>query len=169
VPDPGNPTRAFVQPPGAEFAGYFVTQTTLTDGTRPATDPQRYVDARQIPYLVFPGSFRKMKGTGDMGDFGFALNTSNGKTSEFIVADAGPSEAKLGEMSIALATALGGVDPNPRTGSGAPSGKILFMVFPGSRLRPAWPVSAAQRSESTQRLLGKAGGTSALDDCKHAL
>lgn len=169
VADPKRPERGFVQPPGAEFAGYFVTQTTLTDSTKPATDPRRYVDSRFTPYLVFPGAFRKLKGTGDMGDIGFALNTANGKASEFLVADAGPSDAKLGEMSIALATALGGTQPNPRTGSGAPSGKILFMVFPRSRHQPAWPVSAAALAAKSQGLLDKAGGMAALSDCKDAL
>ena len=169
VPDPKNPKTGFLQPPGTEFAGYFVTQTTLTDSSLPATNPAKYVDSRHTPYLVFPGAFRKLKGTGDMGDLGFALNTANGKASAFLVADAGPSDAKLGEMSIALATALGGNNPNPRTGSGAPSGKIVFMVFPGSRQKPAWPVSAAPLAAESKRLLDQAGGMAALADCKDAL
>lgn len=169
VPDPKNPKFAFVQPQNVEFAGFFVTQTTLSDSTKPATDPKKYVDSRHIPYIVFPGPFRKMKGTGDMGDFGFAINITNGKASEFIVAEAGPSDAKLGEISIGLATALGGTNPNPRTGSGAPNGKIIYVVFPNSRQKPVWPVSSEQIVARSRELLMRIGGQSVLTDCRDAL
>jgi hypothetical protein len=42
--DPDDPSRPYVQSSG-EFAGSFVSKTSLEDQTRPATDPQRYVDA----------------------------------------------------------------------------------------------------------------------------
>ena len=66
------------------------------------------------------------------------MNLDNGKTSAFIVAEVGP-RMRNGEMSIALAQALGGQNPNPRTGAGKPDGKIAYVVFPKSRANPAWP------------------------------
>jgi hypothetical protein len=169
VPDPANPNRPFVQPSPGEFAGYFVSQTSLQDKTKAATDPARYVDSRKVPYLVFPGNFYKMKGTGALGDVGFAINAANGKSSAFIVADVGPPAAALGEMSMALASALGGADPNPRTGSGTPSGKIIYVVFPGSGAETAWPMSNDHLASKASDLLRQVGGVEALLSCKDAL
>jgi hypothetical protein len=168
VPDPADPKQAFVQPPPGEFAGYFVSQTSLKDQTKAATDPAKYVDARTVPYLVLPGNFYKMKGTGGLGDIGFAVNVANGKAAGFVIAEVGPPAAPLGEMSIALAAALGGSHPNPRTGSGAPSGKILYVVFPGSRAAPAWPKSSDGLASESSDLLNAIGGVEALTSCRDA-
>jgi len=66
VADPSNPSTPFVQTSG-EFAGFFVSMTTLQDRARAKTDPTRYVDARTVPYVVFPGRFFAMAGTGRRG------------------------------------------------------------------------------------------------------
>ena len=166
LPDPKNSNRAFVQPEPAEFAGYFVSQTTLSDRTKASTDPTKYVDSRNVPYLVFPGEYFAMAGTGVMGDFGYAINVSTGKASAFVVAEVGPSKAELGEMSIALATALGGTNPNPRTGSGVPAGKTIYLVFPRSRLAPAWPVPNDQIAARVDQHLESVGGTNAILGCQ---
>ena len=42
-------------------------------------------------------------------------------------------------MSIALAQALGGQNPNPRTGAGKPDGKIAYVVFPKAGPIPRGP------------------------------
>lgn len=165
VADPAHPGQAYVQPQPGEFAGFFVSQTSLQDPAKPRTDPARFVDSRTIPYLVFPGNFYKLKGTGILGDFGYALNMSNGKHAAFILSDIGPSNAPLGEISIALATALGGMDPNPRTGAGIPSGQILFVVFPRSAATPAWPLSPEQIQSRGSALLADLGSLDALRQC----
>lgn len=128
VPNPADPDNAYVQPSG-EYAGYFVSQTALQDPDFPVTDPNRYVDAVRVPYIVFPASFAGLSGTGRLGDFGYAIHRTSGLSSPFIVGDIGPSDEPLGEVSIALATALGGVDVNPRTGAGKPSGEVVYVVF----------------------------------------
>lgn len=58
--------------------------------------------------ILLPGCFYKRKGTGRLGDPGFAFNLSTGDASLFVVADIGPQNAKLGEISIALAEGIGG-------------------------------------------------------------
>jgi hypothetical protein len=141
VPDPANPSRAFVQP-GGEFEGYFVAMTSLRSPTGNPIDPSTYVDATRFPYVVIPTGFERLPHVAKPGDVGFATHLPSGLTTTFIVGDSGGgSAAKLGEGSIALFVSLGGQNPNPRNGSGVPSGKIQYIIFPGSRKPgPAiWP------------------------------
>ncbi len=162
VPAPADATRGYVQPATSAFPGFFVSQTSLSDHTRPVTDPARYVDARTVPYFVFPGKFLAVVGTGGMGDLGVAKNLATSQISPFVVADVGQSSAVLGEMSIALGAALGGTNPNPRTGDGQPKGDIAIIIFPHTALSPAWPVSAAQMQMIAMGHLQAAGGFEAL-------
>ncbi len=164
VPDPVDPEKAYVQPTGP-YAGYLVSKTALIDASKADTDPARYVDAGAIPYLVYPGSFYRMTGTGRLGDLGFAVNLSTGDTSPFVVADIGPSRAELGEVSIALAEGLGGDDPNPRNGAGMPRGKMLYVVFPYSSRTHRWPLDIADIERHANELLGSVGGLEAVVSC----
>jgi hypothetical protein len=133
VPDLEQPSRAYVQPSGP-FKGYFVAMTSLRKPNGNRLDPATYVDSTQVPYVVIPSGFEKLPHVAKPGDVGFATNPANGRSTAFIVGDAGGgNQAKLGEGSVALFTALGGSNPNPRNGSGVPSGKIQYIVFPGSR------------------------------------
>ena len=84
--DPHDPAKPFVQPAGP-FAGFFVSKTTLQDPTRAETDPARYVDSTRVPYLVFPGAFHALAGTGTMGDLAMARNLRTGAVTAAIVAD----------------------------------------------------------------------------------
>jgi hypothetical protein len=165
VPDQSDPTRAYVQKASSTFAGYFVSQTTLQDRTKETTDPAKFVDSRTVPYLVFPRKFHELAGTGTIGDLGYAVNLQSEKSSPFIVADVGPADAELGEMSIALAVALGGSNPNPRTGAGIPVGKTIYVIFPRSRFTPAWPVSNEKVSAQADKLFNAVGGKAALGNC----
>lgn len=167
APDPTNPARAFVQPAGNEFAGFFVSRTSLRDPNpaKAVTDPKKYVDSRTVPYVVFPGQFHLKKGTGTIGDLGYAVNRTNGKRSPFVVAEIGPSTATLGEMSIALAEAMGGTNPNPRTGAGAPTGRMVFVVFPNSGKTHRWPLTNEQMTTRAGDLLGASGGLEAVLAC----
>ncbi len=168
VPDPTNPSKAYVQSSGP-YKGFFVSKTSLKDPVKQDIQTEKYVDARSVPYLVFPGEFYKKNGTGILGDFGYAINLENGKASPFIVAEIGPRNAALGEMSIALAVALGGSSPNPRTGDGTPKGKILYVIFPRSAKSPAWPVSADMLSSTVTSLLEGIGGSKTILSCADAL
>jgi hypothetical protein len=165
APDPSNPRRAFVQPSGPA-AGFFVSKTALADPAKGERDSTRYVDASSVPYLVFPGPFNQMRGTGKLGDIGIALYLGNGRQTPFIVADIGPDEP-LGEASIALFEALGGDHLNPRTGAGVPFGPTLYVVFPFSvrdRARP-WPATGAEIAAQADQLLTRVGGKVALAAC----
>ncbi len=139
------------------------------DSTKAVTDPKRYVDSRTIPYLVFPGKFHKKKGTGTTGDLGYAFNLANGRQSPFVVAEIGPPEAALGEMSIALAEAMGGTNPNPRTGAGSPAGQIVYVVFPKSGKSHKWPLTVEQMRPYAEDLLGRSGGVDGVMACRDAL
>jgi hypothetical protein len=164
VIDPADPSKPFVQTDG-EFVGFFIAKTTLQDTRLPATDVRRYVDSRQVPYLAFPGAFFQRRGTGHFGDLGMALSLDTGKESAFVIADAGPRDADLGEVSIRLAENLGGANVNPRNGSGMPRGRFAYVVFPGSKSNPPWPVSVTDLDARAQALLSAAGGWARVRDC----
>jgi hypothetical protein len=168
VPDPQNNNKGYIQPSGA-YQGFFVSRTSLTDKHKADIDPQKYVDSTSVPYLVFPGKFSSKSGTGSVGDFGFAINLDTGKSSPFIVAETGPPDAHLGEMSISLGVALGGSTPNPRTGSGAPKGKIAYVVFPYTKETPAWPVAQDGIEGKVKGLLDSVGGVEVLKTCAESL
>lgn len=133
VADQAHPNKAYVQANGP-FAGYFVAMTSLRKPDGDRTNPSTYVDATRFPYVVIPSGFGALPHVAKPGDVGFATHLPTGITTTFIVGDAGGgSEAKLGEGSIALFISLGGQNPNPRNGHGVPSGKIQYIIFPGSR------------------------------------
>jgi len=160
--DPNAPGTPFVQRQGL-FAGFFVSKTSLEDARSAPTDPARYVDATRIPYVVFPSTFLQLHGTGVLGDLVAVKNVSNGRVASAIVADIGPANAPLGEVSIALAEALGGQNPNPRNGSGKPRGPFRYAVFPRSHADPKWPLSTDEIERLTARHLQQAGGWEAFE------
>lgn len=164
VVDPHDNRNAYVQQSG-EYKGYFVSKTALQDKTLLPTNPKRYVDARNIPYIVFPRSFWKKKGTGLLGDLGYAVNLKTGDKTAFVVADIGPSRASLGEVSIALAEKLGGNNVNPRNGSGIPEGEILYVLFPYSSRVHKWPLSDAMIDNQSNLLLKEIGGLDQIHLC----
>jgi hypothetical protein len=159
VVDPQDPSKPFVQPSGPT-PGFFVSKTSLIDPSRnvPATNPAKYVDAETFPYIVFPGGFFAIRGTGNWGDIVMARSLAGGRESAAVVADGGPTKAPLGEISLGLATALGGHNPNPRTGAGAPHGMLQYVVFPGSRHSPPWPRTLADIQQQAAALLRGIGG-----------
>lgn len=155
--NPQDPTKPYVQT-GGVYAGYFVSKTSLRSHATPDTDPASYVNSEAIPYIVFPGAFYAIKGTGRYGDLVMARMVGTALESCAIVADGGPFKAPLGEMSLALAVALGGSNPNPRTGGGAPHGIFEYVVFPGSAFTPAWPCQLTDIDTKARSLLAGLGG-----------
>jgi hypothetical protein len=124
VPDPQHPSQAYEQPSG-KFKGYFVSMTALQDESKAKTDPSRYVDSSEIPYIVLPGNH---SAGAKLGDFAVIFNHKNGKIANAIYADIGPS-SKIGEGSIALAKALE-IPSSPKTGGVEKD--VMYIVFPGS-------------------------------------
>lgn len=157
VPDPKDMSKAYVRPkdPGK---GYFISKTTLANPAAADTEAGKYADATAIPYIVFPGSFYKMSGTGRIGDFVIGVNLDTQAIVGGVVADIGPYNADLGEVSVAMVSALGGKNPNPRNGKGVPKGPFGFIVFPDTHNQVRWPLNAAEIDETAKALLGAAGG-----------
>lgn len=158
VPDPAHPSRAFIQPSG-QFEGYFVSMTSLRSPGGDKFDPATYVDATRVPYVVLPSGFTSLPHVARPGDVGFAAHLASGMTTSFIVGDTGGgSGAKLGEGSIALFTALGGQNPNPRNGSGVPTGKVQYILFPGSR-RPGPAIWSRTNQDIHDQVMGLLSST----------
>lgn len=165
ITDPNDPSRPFVQKSG-EFAGYFVSGTTLTNpNISDPTNIDKYLDARRIPYIVFPGNFLKLPDGGFMGDLGIARNRSNGKVTPFVVGDQGPDKHPLREVSIRTAENLGGSHVNPRNGEGAPVGPFVYVVFREERPVHEWPLAEDQLSARAEQQLHAAGGWDAVLAC----
>lgn len=164
VVDPEYPDDAYVQKSG-EFAGYFVSKTSLCNKEKAVTDPKRYTDSRHIPYFVFPGSFYASSGTGLLGDIGIAINLATKAKTAFVVADIGPSKAPLSEVSISLAERLGGKNVNPRNGAGIPEGEILYIIFPYSSREYKWPMSLEEMSAAADELLMSIGDLDSIISC----
>ncbi len=148
----------YIQGPDDPFPGYYVSATDLSDRTKAFSDPNRYVDASKIPYVVLPSGMEKQVAA-HPGDFAVVFNLQNLKRSPAIFADTGPPN-RIGEGSIALAENLG-LWSDARNG-GTTRG-ILYLVFPGSgngRSRPIEEINA-----EAEQLFQVWGGIEQLTAC----
>ena len=140
--------------------GFYVSATSLQDGTKDRANPLRYVNSETIPYIVVPSQLLAMAGV-KLGDFAVVLNTKNQKLCYAIVADLGPRN-RIGEGSIALANAIGvplGGGAHPVMGGGAADG-IIYKIFPGSGT--GWPKTLDEINAEGERLLKAWGGQQRL-------
>ncbi|KWS07147.1 hypothetical protein AZ78_4707 [Lysobacter capsici AZ78] len=167
VADPKRPGRPLEQSRGRN-AGYYISMTALSDPERPRTDPLAYVDAARIPYLTLPATFLEINGTGALGDFVVAYHPRTRRCSYGVVGDVG-QDRPLGEVSIRMASDLSGQTVNLASGKGAPSGSTLYLVFPKSRLSPAWPMAPAAIRARCMALLKPLGGSARLEQIAEAL
>jgi hypothetical protein len=132
--------------------GYYVSSTSLADPHYSRIQQRHYVDSESIPFIVLP--LEVIKATGiHLGDFGLATHMSSGKQCFVIFADGGPA-GKIGEGSIALASALG-IPSSPKRG-GTSSRSIAYLAFPGSGSRV--PASAAEINTKGAAALAAFGG-----------
>lgn len=160
VTDTGQPDGdPVVQGADDPAPGYYVSTTALQDSSLPPTDPRRYVDATQVPYLVLPfvAAIRELGIS--LGDFGMVVNRASGQRAGAIFADVGPTD-NLGEGSIALADALG-VPSDPSVGGA--SGGIVWVVFPGSG--NGAPRDVATIASEAEALFAAFGGMPQIDAC----
>lgn len=107
--------------------GYYISQTTLSDPAKARIDPRRYVNSETIPYFVLPPEVVRLGVK--VGDYGFVLNTTNGKSAYAVFADGGPRR-QLGEGSLALARALGLHAKNAKSG-GSETKNIVYVALTG--------------------------------------
>lgn len=157
VTDPDDQGRPYIVPSG-KYAGHYLSMTSLRDSAKAVTDPARYVDAVRVPYLVFSVTFSDIQGVGRLGDIGVAVNIKTGCYSPFVVADIGPKDHPLGEVSICLAERLGGKNVCPRMGPEKHLGDILYIVFPESGKAYPWPHSKDRIDRIAEKLLAAIGG-----------
>jgi hypothetical protein len=149
----GNP---IVQGPNDPAPGYYVSMTALEDWTKAVSDPRRYVNSNEIPFLVLPFDQR---GGAWLGDFGVVVNRANGAQATVIFADLGPRN-HIGEGSVALAEALT-INSDPRRGGA--SGGVVYVVFPNSG--SGRPRSTAEINGESERLFEAWGGMAQLEAC----
>jgi hypothetical protein len=148
----GNP---MIQQESDPFPGFYISCTSLEDESKHFRDPDRYVDATTIPYVVLPDDVARVGGV-QLGDFAVVTNLRNGKSAFAIYADIGT----LGEGSIALADALG-ISSNARHG-GASDG-IMYVLFPGSgNLRPR---TIDEIQSEGEKLLSRWDGVKSVSSC----
>jgi hypothetical protein len=102
--------------------GYYVSMTSLQDGSKKDSDPNRYVNSETIPYIAIPPKFSK---DFRLGDIALVVNKLNNKRCFAIFADTGPGN-KIGEGSIFLAQQLG-LKSNPKNG-GTQSGIVYILL-----------------------------------------
>jgi hypothetical protein len=119
--------------------GFYVSTTSLEDPRQAVRNPNRYVDATKIPYIVIPGG---VMGKARLGHPAIVLDVLTGRRVKAIVADAGPRD-KIGEASVFLAAAimdqrislLGDPDSsnfsNPRSG-GTDAIRFLYIILTAS-------------------------------------
>jgi hypothetical protein len=170
VTDTGDKTGTPVkQGPNDPFPGFYIAASSLVDKSKKRNDPARYVDARKIPYLAWPGQVYAEKGTrfarvtqgatGRLGDLITAINTKNNKVGHCIVADMGGwDDPHFGEGSPALGkmlNAYGYADPD-----------ILYIVYPHSGADQGTIPSADEIQEKGGKLFADWGG---LDEAMRVL
>jgi hypothetical protein len=132
VTDTGRPDGTpIIQRSDDPAPGFYVSTTALVDPSHPLRDPRRYIDSLHIPYLSIPPELETAGAR--LGDVAMVINRSTGASSPVILADIGPRR-KIGEGSIALATAIG-LNSSPRHG-GTASG-VVCILFTGSGR--GWP------------------------------
>lgn len=152
--------QPLIQGPRDPFPGYYISQTSLFDPGKPSTDPNRYVDATKIPYIVLSKEEElKQRGGARLGDFVAVIHVPSRRLASAIVADMGP-KGKIGEGSMALAESLS-IPSSPRTG-GVPN-DVIYVVFPGSG--NGRPRTLREIDTETARLFKAWGGTARLAAC----
>lgn len=122
--------------------GFFVSQTSLLFRSQDGNRCDNFVDAVEIPYLVFPNQWHDV----GLGDCGMIYNTQNGQITHAIFADTNP---RVGEASVKSARNLGRNNATPR--NGIDEAIFIYLIFPGSKFTaassaPHWPDARIQAS-----------------------
>lgn len=112
--------------PIVKHNGVIVSRTTYKFPRKRDDDPDAWVDANFVPYIVVPPQIRKNVPGIVIGCLGQIY--WNGKMINAVVADVGPS-TKIGEASMEAARRLG-IDSNPRTG-GRTIPDVRYTIWPG--------------------------------------
>jgi peptidoglycan hydrolase-like protein with peptidoglycan-binding domain len=131
--------------------GFFISKTALSDGSKKAADPTKYVDALTVPYVVIPGVSIGAKA----GDVALVIDQETGTRVKAIVGDVGPGD-ETGEASMFLAGIIDGLKPSQITeakardkssfmsprGGGTEKKRFRYVIFPGTTMK--WPKTNAE-------------------------
>ncbi|MCB9195005.1 MAG: T9SS type A sorting domain-containing protein [Flavobacteriales bacterium] len=142
------------------YPGMYVSSTSLVRSGYANSNPLRYVDSENIPYIALPSALQSLAGI-QKGDLAYVRNVNTGLGCYAYFADTGPG-GKLGEGSMYLAAQLG-LNSSPKTG-GTSQPIIDYIVFPGSGMGQGTHLSVAQINSMGQAELNAAGGVT-LADC----
>lgn len=142
----------FIQGKNDLAPGYYVSTTSLFDPGKKRSDPERYVNSEEIPYIVVPASLLKHSSLRP-GDMAVVFDIKSGRYYPAIVADTG-SDANIGEASIRLA-GIAGVKDSPRNG-GCPEARFIYILFP--RSGNARPCGISVIREKALALFERMGG-----------
>jgi hypothetical protein len=144
------------------YRGFYVSQTSLRDSRKKNDDITKYLDSTLIPYFALPP---QLLGThkAQLGDLGMVINASNGKMSFAIFADVGARDS-IGEGSIALGNLLG-IPTDLRSMKAGTRKDVIYLVFPGTVGRPAWPRSIEDMNKKAEDAFQKWGGLTQLKAC----
>jgi hypothetical protein len=123
-------------------AGYYVSQTSLLFSGSQSHRCDNFVDAVEIPYMVFPNGFHDTA----IGDCAVIYNTQNDQITHAIFAD---TNSRVGEASVKTAHNLGRATASPR--NGIDEAIFIYLIFPASKLTaaasaPHWPDAAIKQA-----------------------
>lgn len=158
--NPETTGKPYVQKDTDPAPGFYVSTTALLNAKYPASSPLRYVHSGEVPFIVLPSkpvfspsaAFPKNPQQ-KLGDLACVFHNGTGKKSWAVYADIGPSN-KIGEGSMALATALG-LSDSPK--SGGESKEVIAMIFfPGSKI--GWPRPNEELELAAWHLFDQWGG-----------
>lgn len=153
-----------IQGAGDPFPGMYVSSTSLVQSGYSNSNPLRYVDSENIPFIALPSALLSLANI-SLGDLAYVRNTITGLTSFAYFVDGGPA-GKLGEGSMFLASAIG-LNNSPKTG-GTSQPIIDYVVFPQSGLGQGNHLTLAQINSMGQTELNNAGGLS-IPNCLDSL
>ena len=168
VTDTGENTGTpVIQGAGDPFPGFYVSSTSLHDkNIKNRNNPKRYVDARIIPYIAFPGQIYSESGprftrllpghTGRIGDIVTVINPKADEAHRYahaIFADmGGGNDPHFGEGSPALGKKI--------KAHGFANPDLVYIVYPHSGADQGTIPTAAEIHEKGEKLFNEWGGIS---------
>ena len=130
-----NGTDGYIQTENDPYPGYYVSTTSLVDPSKEISDPRRYVDAENVPYVVYNRSDRAQGiRPGDMAAVSYKDENNHLRVAYGIVADY--NARSEGEVSMKMAEMLG-IASSPKRG-GCGQKKFTFVLLTNSRFIPSW-------------------------------
>jgi RHS repeat-associated protein len=140
-------SKPIVQDANQRSPGYYVPSTSVTVHGYSDSDPERYIDAINTPYLAVSQGFLDATGA-KWGDIGVATNLDNNQSVSFIIGDKKSSMAHI-EMSYKMAQDLGipltekvvksydgKKDVTKLVGVGVNSANVQITIYRGSQTNP---------------------------------